>query len=94
MAGPRDDGTFAEDKAHHEGRKVDFAHHTLRAGTPYERTYKHALSVIGENGPGSRRVVGASDTKSMGAMYQRMANVDRSSAFPGTSYEYTERPED
>jgi hypothetical protein len=94
MAGHTDDGTVREDKAHHEGRKVDFSHHTLRAGTPHERTYKYTLSVKGENGPDSRRVVGASDLGSMSSHFQHMAKVDRSSAYPGTSYEYTELPEE
>jgi len=94
MAGHRDDDTLAENTAHHEGRKVDFSHHTVRSGTPYERTYKHALSVVGENGPDSRRAVGHSDLASMGAMYQKMSRVNRSLAFPGTSYEYTVLPED
>lgn len=47
MAGSREDGTFAEDKAHHPNRKVS-AHHMMGG-----EHFPHALSKVTTNPDGS-----------------------------------------
>lgn len=90
MAGSREDGTFAEDKAHHPARKVPNPRLVANAGGPFERTYKYGLGVTttGEDGVESYKHVAFSDNPSAGAMYKHMTRVQRPEGM-GT-YVYTE----
>lgn len=90
MAGHREDGTVAEDKAHHPARKVPNPRLSVFPGTSLERTYKYGLGVVttNEDGTESHRHVGLSDSPSTANMYKAMVGVQRPNA--NERYEYTE----
>lgn len=82
MAGHREDGTVAEDKAHHPARKVPNPRLSVFPGTHLERNYKYGLGVVttGDDGTESYKRVGLTNSPSTANMYKGMVGVQRPNA--------------
>lgn len=91
MAGHREDGTFAEDKAHHPNRKVS-AHHMMGG-----EHYPHALSKVTTKPDGSSErtmiAVARKENTPMASLFKGHAKASGSDPNVKWEYTYEETPE-